>query len=209
MWNTLIKLFHELSETSKLIIFLWFIVIFIVYMVWWVLSWRTQKQLNKDLKRAKKELEAVKQDRDQYKDRLLALDRVDIHVWKMPDAFGNNHFVPREARSTRFIAFINLKGGVGKTTLTLNLGVSFGQRGKRVLLVDLDFQGTLSNMALPENLVNEYRGKEWTTDALLKANGDKNLQNLFFPVKDAENCRAMIAREQLELVELSDNPVSS
>src|SRR5207245_9308812 len=83
----------------------------------------------------------------------------------------NNRFVPREQRRTRFIALANLKGGVGKTTLTLNLGVSLAERGKKILLVDLDFQGTLSNLALPRNLVNDYRNKGGTTDAWQKANG--------------------------------------
>ncbi len=42
------------------------------------------------------------------------------------------------------IAFANQKGGVAKTTTTLNLGVAFQERGFRVLLVDLDPQGNLT-----------------------------------------------------------------
>jgi cellulose biosynthesis protein BcsQ len=200
-WDTLIKLFRELSETSKLALFLVFIIIFIGYTVWQILAWKHQRQLKKDLKRKEKQLQEVTQDRDQLQERLVALDRVDNHVWTKPDQFGNNHFIPREQRQTRFIALVNLKGGVGKTTLTLNLGVSLGLRDKRVLLVDLDFQGTLSNMALARELVNDYRNKGWTTDALLKANGGMPVLNLLFDVSDAGNCRAMIAREELELVE--------
>ena len=38
----------------------------------------------------------------------------------------------------RVIAFANQKGGVAKTTTTLNLGVALAEQGLRVLAVDLD-----------------------------------------------------------------------
>jgi chromosome partitioning protein len=44
----------------------------------------------------------------------------------------------------RVIAFANQKGGVAKTTTTLNLGVAFAEKGHRVLCVDLDPQGNLT-----------------------------------------------------------------
>jgi chromosome partitioning protein len=46
--------------------------------------------------------------------------------------------------ATRVIALANQKGGVAKTTTTLNLGVAFREMGYRVLLVDLDPQGNLT-----------------------------------------------------------------
>ena len=44
----------------------------------------------------------------------------------------------------RVIAFANQKGGVAKTTTTLNLGVALVEQGRRVLAVDLDPQGNLT-----------------------------------------------------------------
>src|SRR5690606_35924234 len=44
----------------------------------------------------------------------------------------------------RRIAFINQKGGVGKTTTTVNIGVALARAGHRVLLIDLDPQAHLT-----------------------------------------------------------------
>lgn len=44
-------------------------------------------------------------------------------------------------------AFIDCKGGTGKTTSVLNIGSALAREGKRVLLIDLDPQGSLSKSA--------------------------------------------------------------
>jgi chromosome partitioning protein len=66
---------------------------------------------------------------------------------------GVTRFLPRPNTRTKttkgaelpkVIAFANQKGGVAKTTTTLNLGVAFKEKGFRVLVVDLDPQGNLT-----------------------------------------------------------------
>ena len=53
----------------------------------------------------------------------------------------------------RVISVINLKGGVAKTTTTINLGVGLSKVGKRVMLIDADPQGHLTmGLGFPKNL---------------------------------------------------------
>src|SRR4029453_106489 len=66
-------------------------------------------------------------------------DSVGRHRLKVPEPAPLAEHGP-----ARVIAGANQKGGVGKTTSTINLGAALAEYGRRVLLVDFDPQGALS-----------------------------------------------------------------
>lgn len=76
------------------------------------------------------------------------------------------YFNRRGWRTLQIISVINYKGGVGKTTVTANLAGELAYRGKRVLLLDMDAQASLTfSFVTPDywddNLKDEKTIKNW------------------------------------------------
>jgi chromosome partitioning protein len=72
---------------------------------------------------------------------------------------GAPKFRPLNERQAAIISILNLKGGVGKTTISSHLGAALSAKGYRVLLMDLDLQGSLSSLFMNESALVQ-RSKE-------------------------------------------------
>ena len=70
--------------------------------------------------------------------------------------------LPRPAKC-RVMVVANQKGGVGKTTTTVNIAAALAQLGQRVLVIDLDPQGNASTALA----IDHHRGTASTYDALV------------------------------------------
>ena len=104
----------------------------------------------------------------------------------------------RRPEATRVMVVANQKGGVGKTTSTVNIAAALAQLGQRVLVIDLDPQGNASTALNIEH----HRGVPSTYDALVEG---QPLADVASPCPDLERLFVVpatidLAGAEIELV---------
>ena len=102
---------------------------------------------------------------------------------------------------SRIISIANQKGGVGKTTTTINLSACLAEKGKKVLVVDIDPQGnTSSGLGLDkdtlENTIYELFLNECTLDECIQASIVENL--------DVIPSNINLSGAEIELISIED-----
>jgi cellulose biosynthesis protein BcsQ len=131
---------------------------------------REMVNANERIKEQEKALEG-------YETRSKSVAKHNGRVWLTPPRTKPPEFVPLAKRRTRVISILNLKGGVGKTTLTANLGGYLAScHEKWVMLLDLDHQRSLTQV-LFSSMKREVsaRARRTIQDFLLSPRSGKDL----------------------------------
>jgi chromosome partitioning protein len=121
------------------------------------------------------------------------------NLWSRPIACRPAPFIPIAQRGTRFLSVLNLKGGVGKTTIASNLAASLALAPKplRVLLIDIDFQGTFGDAVCDPGLHN-LQTQNGNTATRLLAETPVDWTSLLLPMNRVSPCRVVVASDLLE-----------
>jgi len=94
------------------------------------------------------DLDQRKVELDRTERRAKAAVKLEGNLWAARAHQKVRKFRALSERLCPIISVLNLKGGVGKTTITGQLGIAMARRGHRVLMLDLDLQGSLSQTFL-------------------------------------------------------------
>lgn len=151
--------------------------------------------------------EAAEQEIQQLQERWSHLLDVECRamLWKREPVVPPPPFVPRLSRTTRFLTILNLKGGVGKTSLTGNLAVCLAQNTNplRTLLIDIDFQGTLSDNTVDGTAIQLQHQNASSVNLLLTttAADPQLVHRLAVSMKEVKACKVIIANDSLDAIE--------
>ncbi len=89
----------------------------------------------------------------------------------------------------KIISIVNQKGGVGKTTTTINLGAGLSRAGKKVLLIDLDPQASLTaslNVEDQDNNLYQVFKEEKTLKEIIKKHSEFDIIPADITLADVE-----------------------
>jgi len=103
------------------------------------------------------------------------------------------------------ISVMNYKGGVGKTTITANLGAELARRGRQVLLIDIDPQANLTfSFIRPEEWAMTYAESKTLKNWFQSFEEDQqpiSLKDIVFtPPKATKRLKALGSQGQLDLI---------
>jgi cellulose biosynthesis protein BcsQ len=177
------------------------------------LSERNDK-LEEHLRVEEKNLNSLKEELTEKENRLGELTariekvaKLDSRLWLQPVDLNSVQFRLLSQRKRPIISVVNFKGGVGKTTITANLAATWGQLGKKVLMIDLDYQRSLSLMFVPSEKRSKLHNQKRCLQHYLSKNEhsasslDQCIESLSSP---ARNCSIIINSDPSSSTNLFD-----
>jgi cellulose biosynthesis protein BcsQ/F0F1-type ATP synthase membrane subunit b/b' len=125
--------------------------------------------LRVEMAQAREEIASLESQVGDLSRQVQAVVNSDGRIWEksLTESVPQPRFPGRP--QTPIISVVNLKGGVGKTTITANLGASLWNKGDRVLLVDLDYQASLTALCLPGERIEHLRRGGRLVSSLFRA----------------------------------------
>jgi cellulose biosynthesis protein BcsQ len=131
----------------------------------------------------------------------------DGRLWQRPVAEAGTIFRPRSERGFPIISILNLKGGVGKTTITAHLAGTLGKKGKKALMLDLDYQRSLSMMVVPSEQRRNLHDKRRCLQHFLAGpvHGTKQLLECAHQVDGMPNCSIITNSEGKSAADSADS----
>ncbi|HLW66248.1 MAG TPA: AAA family ATPase [Gemmataceae bacterium] len=164
-----------------------------------------REQLEDDLKESQYEKERLEKLFQRVNQKLRLAQQMKGLTWTAPPTGSPARFVPLRERRMPVVAVLNLKGGVGKTTLTANLGAAYARGGWRVLLVDLDLQASLTSLYLPGEQIQQFSDtKRLVQDYFEKCTGGGEVRFADYVHSSSEERASIIgSADTLAYVELN------
>lgn len=175
--------------------------------VWGAFREGEAQRLSNQLMAVQRQVDALRRELTQHEDRMDHLLEVESRagLWKREPTKVPPPFFPMAQRDTRFITVCNLKGGVGKTTLAANLAACLSSEDCRVLVIDVDFQGTLGAVSVDNALALMQRTHRAFVNKLLDEPPSSDLlHRLAVQMNGIPNANVILADFTLENVEFAN-----
>jgi chromosome partitioning protein len=164
-------------------------------------------QLNEELERLQSEVEERDRAMTRQKNLVNRMMQIEGQLWEKRALNGAPRFKALEERCMPIISVLNLKGGVGKTTITAHLAAAFSAKGYRVLTVDLDLQGSLSGMFIAASLIKQkYDDKQLLQHFLNNATHKRKVNVLDYvhqPILDGQKSGIIATSDKLAYAEMN------
>lgn len=199
--------FDKIPDAGKGVVVLGLIAFALASLMWNLYSWMKDKQLADENEQLKAKLAAAEAEVKQNDELMARLVNVESRerLWQKDCEIARPMFIPPGQRRARFVTVLNLKGGVGKTTLAANLAAGLGLATKplKVLLVDVDFQGTLGTATVDPALRQIQEVNDHFVHHLLRTDQPDaaQLPKLRMAMTGVPNAQVVLAADSLDRAE--------